>query len=382
MNTTNTAGTVKSVVVVGGGLVGTAVARALRLRGADVVVVERGVPGAEASWAAGGILSPQAECDVDGPMLRLCLEGLATTLSWCRALGDVGLRTTGTLDVAVTDDEARALQERVRWQQALSLEARWLEPAAVRALAPIDNVRGAAFFAGEASLEPRRFFDALRASATTMGVRFATGRRVTSVSPRRVDLADDLADDLDDDRDDADGSGARSHIDGDAVVVCAGAWTPQVQGAGVDDGAVYPVRGQMVELLGDIVDAPVLYGHGGYAVPRGDGRVVVGSTMERAGFEKRLTAGGLLQVLATATSLLPSLAQAPVTSTWAGLRPATPDGLPLLGRSSTGVWIASGHFRNGVLLAAVSAERIAAALVDGVAIDARFDPSRSVSRSA
>ncbi len=362
------------VVVVGGGLVGTAVAHALRKKGVAVVVVERAVPGAEASWAAGGILSPQAECDVDGPMLRLCLDGLRATLALCEQLreelagelGDVGLRKTGTLDVAVDDDEARALHARVAWQQALGLEARWLEAADVKRRAPVGDVVGAALFAGEASLEPRRFFAALRARALASGVRFLTGRRVVSVEPRRVTLDDGV-------------------VDGDAVVVCAGAWTPQVQGAGVAAGAVFPVRGQMVELLiagGDgtraaAVDAaPVVYGCGGYLVPRGDGRVVVGSTMEHAGFEKRVTAGGLQKVLTTATSLLPTLAQATVSSTWAGLRPATTDGLPLLGCSSSGVWVASGHFRNGVLLAAVSAERIAAAIVDDVAIDPVFQPSR------
>jgi glycine oxidase len=347
------------VVVVGGGLVGTAVARALVRTGAAVTVVERGVPGAEASWAAGGILSPQAECDADGPMLRLCLAGLEATLSLCAELGDVGLRKSGTLDVAVSDDEARALRSRVAWQRALGLNAAWLSPAEARATAPVGDVVGAAFFADEACLEPRKLFEQLRASAASSGVQFLTGRRVVSVDDDRVVLDE----------------GA---VEADAVVVAAGAWTPQVKGCGVKDGAVFPVRGQMVE-LGDVAAAaavPTVYGCGGYAVFRGDGRVVVGSTMEPVGFKKQVTAGGLHKVLSTATQLLPSTTTAPVTSTWAGLRPATADGLPLLGRSTTGVWIASGHFRNGVLLAAVSAARIAAAIVDGASIDAAFAPSR------
>ncbi len=348
----------KSVVVVGGGLVGTAVAAAIADTGAHVVVVERGVPGAEASWAAGGILSPQAECDADGPMLRLCLEGLGATLKLCERLGDVGLHMRGTLDVAVDDDEARALQARVEWQRALGLAATWLTPAQTREKAPVGDVNGAAFFADEACLEPRKLFEMWRARAHNLGCEFRAGRNVVSVADDRVVFDDDV-------------------IEADDVVVAAGAWTPQVAGCGVDVGAVFPVRGQMVELMTDIKDACVVYGHGGYVVPRGDGRVVVGSTMEHAGFEKQLTAGGLQKVLKTATSLLPTTNSAPVTSTWAGLRPATRDGLPLLGRSTTGVWIASGHFRNGVLLAAISAEKIAAAIVDGVAIDSVFNPSRS-----
>ncbi len=346
------------VVVVGGGLVGTAVARALAKRGVDVVVCERGVPGAEASWAAGGILSPQAECDVDGPLLRLCLAGLAQTLELCASLGDVGLRTPGTLDVASTADERQALQARVRWQQLAGLSASWLEATEIQTRFDVDAPTfGGAFFPGEASLEPRRFFEMLRASAQASGVRSVTGRRVVAVEEQRVILDE-------------------GEIKGDAVVVCAGAWTAQVPGSGVDAALLFPVRGQMAELQGQKTLDLVVYGHGGYAVPRAQGRVVVGSTMEHAGFAKAVTAGGLQKVLRTATSLLPSLVDAPVLSTWAGLRPATSDGLPLLGRSTSGAWIASGHFRNGVLLAAVSGERLAAALVDDVALDPAFAPSR------
>lgn len=347
----------KVVVVVGGGLIGTAVARALCLRGVDVVVCERGVPGAEASWAAGGILSPQAECDVDGPMLRLCLAGLQETLQLCRQLGDVGLRATGTLDIATNDDEAKGLQARVSWQQQASLSAVWLTSSEVKERFDVAASAGAAFFGGEASLEPRRFFEMLKSSASQSGVRALTGRSVVAVEPRRVILDEGT-------------------LHGDAVVVCAGAWTSQVQGCGVDTQMIFPVRGQMVELQGDNSFDSVRYGYGGYVVPRADGRVVAGSTMEHAGFTKVLTAGGLHKVLRTAMSLVPALADAPVLSTWAGIRPGTKDGLPLLGKSKSDVWIASGHFRNGVLLAAVSGEKIAAAIVDGMAIDSAFQPSR------
>lgn len=363
------------VAIVGGGLVGTSVARALRLRlngpRDEVIVVERGVPGAEASWAAGGILSPQAECDVDGPMLRLCLDGLRATRDLCASLGapvDTGLRNTGTLDVAASDDEAHELQKRVAWQREIGLDAVWLSAAEVRARVGSDgdvdvvgaDLKGGAFFGSEASLEPRKLFESLRASTAALGVKSITGLRVASVDKKSVRFEDSDA-----------------HVDADAVIVCAGAWTPQVKGAGVDKNAVFPVRGQMVELLTSLpTPAPVVYGCGGYLVSRGDGRVIVGSTMEHAGYVKALTAGGLLKVLKTATSLMPALADAPVSATWAGLRPATRDGLPLLGRSSTGVWVASGHFRNGVLLAAVSGERIAAAIVDGASVEEAFNPSR------
>jgi glycine oxidase len=373
----------KHVVVVGGGLVGTSVARALARAGAKVTVIERGVPGAEASWAAGGILSPQAECDVDGPMLRLCLRGLSDMRTLERELaveqgggGDAGIgwRAAGTLDVATTAEQVATLQARVAWQQRLGLSAVWLDGDAVRARAPLGaDVIGGACFADEASLEPRRLFERLRASALRAGVSFLSGRRVRHVEERAVELDRDLEGALDAGRE-----GER--VVGDAVVVCAGAWTPQIAGVGVDDGAVFPVRGVMVEVEGGDVgrgfDA-VVYGHGGYAVPRIDGRIVIGSTMDRVGFDKTITAGALSAVLQRAVTLLPGLVDRPVRSQWAGLRPATSDGLPLLGRSKTGGWIASGHFRNGVLLAAASGALLRDALLRDVAIDAAFAPGRA-----
>jgi glycine oxidase len=361
------------VVVVGAGLVGTAVARALARAGARVTVVERGVPGAEASFAAGGILSPQAECDVDGPMLRLCRRGLgdlrALLPDLCAEASvdapALGWREGGTLDVAVTADEVAALQRRVDWQTRAGLAAQWLDGDEVRRRAPVgDDVRGAAFFPDEAAVEPRALFEALRASAVGAGVVLRTGQRVVDVDATSVGLA---------------GAAGVTRLGGDAVVVAAGAWTPQVVGAGVGASAIEPVRGVMVEIDGGDVGRAfdtVVYGHGGYAVPRRDGRVLVGSTMERVGFDKGITVAALGTLLGRAAALVPGLATRPVRTQWAGLRPGTVDGLPLLGPSSTGVWIASGHFRNGVLLAAASGELITAALLGGVDVDAAFSPRR------
>lgn len=360
------------IIVVGAGLVGTSVARALALRGVDVVVIEKGVPGAEASHAAGGILSPQVESDHDGPFLRLCLQGLAathrlldqlTTTNGRDARVDVGLLEGGVMDVATTDDEVLHVQHRVQWQRAAGLTATLLDAHETRARVPVlGDVVCAAHFTNESVLEPRALFDLLRADAVRAGAQFVQ-RRVVRVDDKHVHLVDDV--------------GNAEVVVGDAVVVCAGAWSAQVAGAGVPDGAVVPVRGQMLELQGpkgafDVV----VYGRGGYVVPRVDGRVVAGSTMERAGYDKQLTVQGLARITTMVSTLVPSLSSSPVTSTWAGLRPGTSDGLPLLGRQASGVWVASGHFRNGVLLAAVSGELMVGAILDGVVIDEAFAPSR------
>ena len=358
------------IIVVGAGLVGTAVARALAIAGADVVVIERGVPGAEASWAAGGILSPQVECDHDGPLLRLCLQGLKATERLVVELGahghDLGVVRGGTLDVAVDDDEAEALAHRVRWQTAAGLTANLLTSADVKALSPaLGDVVAAAHFPTESALEPRLLFAALRADAVRAGVTVLSDRRVVRVEARAVHVVD---------------AGAEAVIEGDAVIVCAGAWTPQVAGADVPAHAVVPVRGQMIEVQGEpsAFDV-VVYGRGGYVVPRVDGRVVAGSTMEHVGYAKAVTVSGLQRLCAMVGGLVPALTTAPVVSTWAGLRPGTADGLPLLGRQASGVWVASGHFRNGVLLAAVSGEVMARAVLSGGEIDAAFAPSRFLS---
>jgi glycine oxidase len=360
------------VVIVGAGLVGTAIARAFARRGCDVVVVEKGVPGAEASWAAGGILSPLAECDDDGPMLRLCLDGLATTRALAgelQAAGhDVQWLAGGTLDVAFDEAAESRLTARLQWQERAGFSGGtggcWLDADAVRRIAPvIGDVRGGAWFPDEASLDPRLLFLGLRATAEAAGATFLR-RQVTGVSRHRVVVAVD--------------AGVIEHLEGDAVIVAAGAWTPQVAGADVAADVVFPVRGQMLELQGAVgALAPVIFSSKGYVVPRKDGRVLAGSTMEQAGFEKALTPAGLASLGGMVQALVPSLQHAPVLSTWAGLRPGTKDGLPLLGQQPSGVWIASGHFRNGVLLAAQTAALLERALLDGDDLALRpFSPTR------
>jgi len=362
------------VIVVGAGLVGASVALSLRRAGADVVVIERGIPGAEASHAAGGILSPQAECDVDGPLLQLCLRGLAATRRLCRSLVEddadqgrvLGLREAGTLDVAFDAATLKTLEARVAWQHALGLQAEMLDGDGCRAQAPglSRAVIGGAWFKDEASLDPRLLYDELRRAGDRAGVAVVRAL-VDEVTATTVVVRD---------------GGART-LDADAVVVCAGAWTPQVRGVAVTEDVIFPVRGQIVCVQQQVSPAKafscVVYGAAGYVVPRSDGRVLCGSTMERVGFAKATTPAGLARIGTMLASLMPDLAETPVVDSWSGLRPATTDGLPLLGQEASGVWLASGHFRNGVLLAAISGDLLASALLRGEPIPAAFSPQRT-----
>lgn len=353
------------VIIVGAGLVGLTLALELARRGRAVTLLERAVPGAEASTAAAGILGPQLEHATDGPTLDLALAGARATaalaVDLARRTGlDLDQLSAGALKVALSDDDVAALEARVRWQRARGLSVSLLEGADARQLEPHlgPEVRCAALFPDDLALDPRRYGEALQ-----IVVRDAPEMELRSGVPVRGLLVEGqrcvgvLLDD---------GTQLRARH----VVVCGGAWSLRVPGVaealGRSPDDVRPVRGQMVELLGPPgLLGRVVYGPAGYIVPRADGRVVCGSTMEEAGFDKAVLDEAIVQICAQAARAVPALAGLPVRATWAGLRPAPRDGLPLLGPTHLeGLWLSTGHFRNGVLLAAISA-RVIGTLLDG-----------------
>ncbi|MCC7112533.1 MAG: FAD-dependent oxidoreductase [Deltaproteobacteria bacterium] len=340
----------RSAVVIGGGLIGCAVAAELRRRGHEVTLLERAVPGAEASSAAAGILGPQLEHEEDGPAVDLGLAGRAATLKWARTLADevgvdVELGTPGAWVKALDDEDVAALKRRAAWQSARGLRAQWHDSE--RAL----------FLPDDTTLDARLYGHGLAALARHRGARVVSGVPVTGLLDEAGAVCGVKL---------ADGSEERAGH----VIVCAGAWSTIVPGvaekAGLSHGTVFPVRGQIVELMGPPgLVKHMVSGGKGYVVPRKDGRLVCGSTMERVGFDKSVTAGGMKIVLDKAMKLLPAVAELRVNATWAGLRPATADGMPLLGKTrAPGLWLATGHLRMGVLLAALSGELLGA-MVDG-----------------
>ncbi len=363
---------VSDVLIVGGGLVGCAAALRLADRGLAVTVVDRGEPGREASWAAGGILAPEVEAHGPGAFIELMRAGVARWRPFAaelrdRAEIDVGYRADGTLALAFGDDEAATLGARLRWQREAGLGVETLGPADVVRLEPaLAPPTLALRYAGGQQIDTRAAVRALVIACTRAGVDFvrAEVRRVRH-DQRRV-----LGVDTD--------AGPR---DAAHVVVAAGAWSAQLDGVPLSRGAITPVRGQMIELR---AAAPpvrhVVFGAGGYLVPRADGRVLVGSTEERVGFAKEVTAAGLGTLCARAARLCPALAALPVADHWSGLRPASADALPYIGATPVGgLWICSGHFRNGVLLAPLSGDIVAALVTGGtVPIDlTALAPSRA-----
>jgi glycine oxidase len=353
------------VVIVGGGIMGLSIALELRKRAElEVVVLEKSIPGAEASSAAAGMLAPQFEAEGPGPMLELALLSRMAWPKWVAELQeqsgvDCAYLPSGGLQVAFTDDEVHALDARLAWQSAHGLRGELLEPAALQQLEPAISRRALAalYFPDDHQVDPKKLLPALAVAATRAGVQFRSGT-VRSIGAGQVDL-----------------DGERPPAD--RIVLAAGAWSGLVTGAEVDPARVRPMRGQLVELH---TRAPLvtrlLKSADGYVVPRADGRVLAGSTMEMVGFDKNVTAAGVKKVLDAAIALVPELERAALTQSWAGLRPWTDDQLPFIGEGpSPGLLLATGHFRNGILLAPITA-RLVGQLVRGERTTVDLKPFR------
>jgi glycine oxidase len=339
------------LIVVGAGLIGCAIARFTALAGAEVVVIDPDEPGKHASWAAAGMLSPQAESESNDDFLSLLLEARALYPTIVRALAeetgiDVLYRTEGSLLLALSDEDEPRLDSRYAWQTHAGLPVERLLAEDARKLEPSINpdVRNALFFPGDHQVENRLLSAALAKSASRAGARFVRARVLELTRDHTPGVRTDLA-------------GA---IDADAVVIAAGSWSGRIAGL-PRELHVEPILGQLVSYRASPLPvAHTVLSHRGYLVPRTDGRLIAGATMERVGYDLQLTEEGKQKVARSAAELVPLLGSMPVDAHWAGLRPGTPDGMPVLGPDPTveGLYYATGHYRNGVLLAPLTGELI------------------------
>jgi glycine oxidase len=346
------------VAIVGGGIMGCATALALAERGADAVVLERAVPGAEASSAAAGILGAQIELHGKGEDASLFLRARDAWAPWARELRDatgidVGWRASGVLRVALTPAEQEPLAREVAWQREKGLNAELVDGPRAREIEPVlaERVLSAAHFPDDAQVDPQALLRALMAAlARHPRVTVRSGSTVERLLVERDRCAGCKLDE--------------GELRADATVLAAGSWSSLIPGVPAGMPVVRPVRGQMVLLDERPPRArTIVFGGGGYVVPRGDGRVLCGSTMEHAGFRKEVTAGGVHAILGSALSCVPSLGAAQLLSTWSNFRPHA-EGGPLVGASSLpGLFLATGHHRNGILLAKLTADEVAAAIV-------------------
>ena len=364
------------VVIIGGGVIGLTIARTLALRGAsDVCLIERASPGREASFAAAGMLAPQAEANAQDDFFKLACRSRDLYANFAASLRDetgvdIELDTTGTLYLALTYHDLADIEKRYAWQRAAGLSVDLLMPALARELEPCisSSVLGALRFPLDVQVENRRLLSALTNSVAKLGVTLVTETSVESVKVERDRITGVQT--------------SRGFIECAKAVVAAGTWSGHIQGfPGNTSPKIEPVRGQMISFdARPQLTGHVIYSPRGYIVPRQDGRLLAGSTSEHAGFAKQVTAGGISTILANAQEISPSVSNLPIVDTWSGLRPRAPDNLPVLGPCDEigGLFYATGHYRNGILLAPVTGELIAEAIIDGVVspLLAPFSPGR------
>ncbi len=354
-------------MVVGGGAIGLAAAWHAGRAGRRVVVVERDGIAAGASGVAAGMLAPVTEATFGEQ--RLTELGLASAARWPsfaaelrEASGrDPGLRACGTLVVARDRDEAEALEREIEFRAEHGLRVERLRPSQARRLEPAlaPTVRLAFHAPEEHAIDPRRLVAALAAACGRAGVELREGVEVAELvvesgAVRGVRLA-----------------GADELLEAEAVVVAAGAWSGTLPGLPEEARVpVRPVKGQLLRLRDP--EGPGLLARNlrfdaaqrsGYLVPRGDGRYVLGATVEERGFDTSVTAGAIHDLLHYAAEVVPGVLELELEQVLAGLRPGTPDNTPLVGagRAQGLVW-ATGHYRNGILLAPLTARAVAAVL--------------------
>jgi glycine oxidase len=379
------------LAVLGGGIVGLSVAWRARLSGMSVVLLERDELGGGATHVAAGMLAPVAEVEFGEAGRRVLELGMRSAGMWPdfaaeleQASGvDVGLRRTGTLVVARDDDEARELERQLAFRESLGLHALRLRASEARerepALAP--TVRLALEAPEDHSVDPRRVVAALRRACELEGVLVREHRHVHALEldadAKRVvgvRVSRPWAGDVEE-IGGADGGvlddGACESIYVRDVVVAMGAWSGDL--GGLPEGArvpVRPVKGQIMRLrdpAGPGLLQRVVRFAGGYLVPRGDGRYVLGATMEERGFEPQATAGGVYELLRDAHELVPGVGELRIAELGVGYRPGTPDNTPVIGPGTLeGLTWATGHHRNGILLAPLTAELVTRLLLDNV----------------
>jgi glycine oxidase len=356
-----------TVAIIGAGVIGLGIAWRLAARGAAVMVFDKGAAGAGASHAAAGMLAACAEAEPgEDALVTLGRESQARWPAFAADLEqvagmEVGLRAEGTLVLALTADDQARLNHQLVFQQQLGLPLQWISAAETRRREPhlAGKLAGAVFSPEDTQVDNRKLAAALRIAAESAGAGIHEHRAVSAISSHagRVDgivLADG------------------SKIAADVVVLAAGAWSRSIAGLPAElRPPVRPIKGQMLALRMD-ASAPLLnhvvWAPGAYLVPRRDGRLIIGATVEEKGYDTALTAGGLLTLLEAAWRAVPAVEELPIDEMWVGHRPGSRDDAPILGAGPLeGLIYATGHHRNGILLTPITADAIAGLVLEGEA---------------
>jgi glycine oxidase len=352
-------------VVIGAGVIGLSIAWRLAQSGCPVTVYEAGETGRGASWAAAGMLAAAVETEPgEERLLALALESQRLWPDFARELEavsgvSIGYRDEGTMVVALTRDDAEQLRFTYEFQKRLGLELDWLSGAEARRREPHlrPGIPAAVLSLRDHQVENRALGQALAEAARRAGALLYEHCRVGEVTVAGGRACGVVTD--------------RGREGADAVVLAAGAWSREIGGIPRSHlPPVRPIKGQMLALRMD-PETPLLrhviwLPRGGYLVPRLDGRLLVGGTVEERGFDGSLTAGGLLTLIEGAWRAVPAIEELPLAETWVGFRPGSRDDAPLLGPSGLdGLVVATGHHRNGILLTPITARSISAYVLTG-----------------
>jgi glycine oxidase len=354
------------VAIIGAGVIGLGIAWRLAARGVRVTVFDRAAAGQGASYAAAGMLAACAEAEPgEEALIALGRESqarwpaFADELRACAGV-DVELRTEGTLVVALTADDQARLQHHLVFQQQLGLPVQWITPSETRQREPhlAGKLAGALFSPQDHQVDNRKLALALRHAADVDGAIIKEHTAVEAISTHGGRVTGIIM---------ADGT----QIAADCVVLAAGPWSRSIKGIPPELlPPVRPIKGQMLALDDNPAEpllSHVVWGRGVYLVPRNDGRLLIGATVEEKGYDAAITAGGLLALLEAAWRLVPAVEELPVAETWVGHRPGSRDDAPILGPSPlAGLVYATGHHRNGILLAPITAEAITRLIADDV----------------
>lgn len=353
------------ILIIGGGVIGLSIAYKLRLAGARrIAIVERGRLGSEASWAAGGMLGVQAETDSPGHFLDFCRASLTLYPEFIETLSaasdiDPELDRAGTLKLAFTPAEDASLRQHAEWQQKAGLAVEYLISTEVRKAEPFvsPNVAAGLFFRDDWQIDNRKLLAALRRYTETNEIEVFENTEAASVIIENGRAAGVLT--------------SSGEMRADHIVLATGAWTSLIKlGVAPMPLNIKPIRGQMLEFhTARRLFQHVLIGPEGYLVPRIDGRILAGSTTEDVGFDNSNTPQGVAEIHNMAIDLSPSIAGLNVSNKWAGLRPMTSDGMPVIGTlpGVDDLTVATAHFRNGILLAPITADVVADYILKGTA---------------
>ncbi len=359
----------KNIILIGGGAIGLGIGWQLTKAEASVTIFERDRAGRAASWAAAGMLAPLAEAHTEEPeLLKLGSESLARYPQWVDELEadaqmTIGYRVEGTLVVGLDTDDTHQLRHLYTAQQHLGLDVQWLSGREARDIEPAlsPRVTAAIHCATDYQVDNRLMVKALQRAYQACG-----GVLHENSTVERVDIKNGVANGI---------HTQEGFYAADVVILSAGCWSAQVEG--LPDAIrpmVRPVKGQMLALqMEEGIDVKTVirtvrarYPTSVYLVPRSDGRLIVGATSEEMGFDTRLTAGGMFELLRGAWEVVPGVYELPIMETWAGLRPGSRDNAPILGKTPVKNLIyATGHYRNGILLTPITAYEITKLILTG-----------------